>query len=450
MKATKPFDVRPGLAAMALLAVLAAAYSATWRLPQPKAARAARPLARAGGSADTATAPVRPEVKPSSLPAPAPESSPCPVHRLVFEPLAPSERLPLGLHHYVGTVGGQPATALLEWPTTLGGISGTFYRHRGGPTCTLNLAEAPPQGTGRARPVLQVGDPASTGGRSEWRLTGWPGAVLRGTWHDTTGSHPVLLRESYARAVRADVQILKLVGGQPYWDEYGTRECRWGSYQYAYLQFPGPWAVAPALRRTLGPPPAVVRRRVRAAFSSGHDEERLLTKFLLNDFNLLSYQVARHSIFVSDEHGDSWMESYLFDLATGRRLTVASQLRPGYEPGLERLLKWHLLHDDRFDFINKDHQGSWDWQDSTSQPTSLPALPKADFQSEGDPAGLSLTGSGMKATYHGEDIFTISDQEDFFRFNGNTYTIDISYRELRPLVRPGTPLARLLQARGLW
>jgi len=350
----------------------------------------------------------------------------------------------------VGTVDGQPATALLEWPTTLGGISGTFYLHRGGPTCTLDLAEAMPQGKRPARLVLQVGDPASAGGRSEWCLTGWPGAVLRGTWHDTTGNHPVLLRESYAGAVRANVQLLKLVGGQPYRPQYGAGECRWGSYKYAYLQFAGPWAVAPALRRSLGPPPAVVRRRVRAAFSHSYDEERLLTKFLLNDFNLLSYQVARHSTFVSDEHGDSWTESYLFDLTTGRRLTVASQLRPGYGPRLNRLIERHLLHDDQFDFINKDHRATWYEQDSTRQTSSQEAPPKANPQNEGDPSELSLTGSGLEMMYIGSDIFDPSSQEDYLRFGRSTYIIDISYRELRPLVRPGTPLARMLWARGLW
>jgi hypothetical protein len=445
MKATQPFDVRPVLAALAMLAVLAAAYAATWRLPRPVAAR---PLARAEVATDTAAAPVSPRAE--SISPPAPEPPPCPSHRLIFEPLDPSEQPPVGLHHYVGSVGGQPATALLEWPTILGGISGTFYLHRGGPTCTLRLTEAPLQGKRPARPVLQVGDPSSTGGRSEWHLTSWPGAVLRGTWHDTTGSHPFYLRESYAGAVRANVQRLKLVGGQPYRTPDGDGDCQWGSYYYAYLQFPGPWPVAPALRRTLGPAPAVVRRRVRAAFSDGHDEERLLTRFLLNDFNLLSYHVERHSIFVGDEHGDSWTESYLFDLATGQRLTVASQLRPGYETGLKRLLKRHLLHDDRFDFVNKDHRATWVWQDLTSHTTTLPALPEANSQSEGDPGELSLTGSGLEATYRSEDIFTVSSWEESLRFSGSTYTVGISYRELRPLVRPGTPLARMLRARGLW
>ncbi len=426
-----------------MLAVLAAAYVAAWRLPQPGATHQ---LASADVVADTTTVPVSSPVAPASPP--DPEPAPCPSHRLVFEPLNRSEQ-PVSLHHYVGTVGGQPVTVLLDWPTDLSSIGGTFYRHRGGPTYGLSLAPGTSPGKRPATLVLQVSDPASAGGRNDWHLTGWPGAVLRGTWHDTTGARPVLLRESYAGAVRADMQLLKLVGGRPYRTEYGDGACRWGSYKYAYLQFRGPWPVAPELRRTLGPPLAEVRRRVRAAFNDSRDEERLLTGFLLNDFNLLSYHVARYSTFITDEHGDDWVEFYLFDLATGRQLTVASQLRPGYEPRLNRLIKQHLLHDDQFDFVNKDHRTSWIWQDSTRQAASLTAPPETDPQNEGDPSGLSLAGSGLKVEYSGGAIFDLTSQ-DYLEFGRSSYTVEIPYRELRPLVRPGTPLARMLRARGIW
>ena len=134
----------------------------------------------------------------------------------------------------------------------------------------------------------------------------------------------------------------------------------------------------------------------------------------------------------------------------GRQLTVASQLRPGYEPRLKRLLKRHLLHDERFDFVNKDHRASWGWQDSTGQTITLPILPRADSQNKGDPSELALTSSGLEISYIGSAIFTPRSQEDNLEFGRSTYTIGISYRELRPLVRPGTPLARMLQARGLW
>ena len=454
MKEHTPFDFRPALAAILMLAVLAAAYEAAVRLSHPAATRQpAAPAARV--PADTVAPLASEEAAPAptaSPPPPAAEPPPCPVRPLRFMPLTLSDWRTVGMHHYVGTVGGQPATVLLEWPTLLNGISGTFYLHRGGPTYTLRLGEGKLwEGHLAAPPVLQVGDPVGAGGRSEWRLSSWPGAVLRGTWHDTTGNRPFVLRESYAGAVRADVQMLKLEGGHPYQSPYGDRACRWGSYNYTYLQFQAPWAVAPALRRTLGPPSAIMRRRLRAIYNDTYNEERLLTEFLLNDFHLLSYLVERSSTFAGDEHGDSWAEYYLFDLATGRKLTIASQLRPGYERRLSRLIQYHLLHDEQFNFINKDHRATWNWRDSTGQATNLVTPPdRVSDEQQGDPSDLFLTGSGLETSYPGAALFDTSNNDDYLGLGKNYYPIAISYRELRPLVRPGTPLARMLRARGLW
>lgn len=58
------------------------------------------------------------------------------------------------------------------------------------------------------------------------------------------------------------------------------------------------------------------------------------------------------------------------------------------------------------------------------------------------PSSFTLTPTGLCAGYSDYALAAYSASY------ANTTTIP--YAELRPLVRPGTPLARLLAARGLW
>ena len=51
-------------------------------------------------------------------------------------------------------------------------------------------------------------------------------------------------------------------------------------------------------------------------------------------------------------------------------------------------------------------------------------------------AGMCLTWNGLEAAYEGPA-------------KCGMVSVAVPYRELRPLVRPGTPLARMLAARGL-
>ncbi|MGI4869611.1 MAG: hypothetical protein ACRYFX_00360 [Janthinobacterium lividum] len=442
MKPQTPIDLRPVLAAGLLLAVLAGAYEAAQRLPpMPIASRAAAP-ARAKLPADAAD-PDTVSVTSDLVPA-VPQAEPvvhCPSEPIRFVPPDLSERLPLGLHRYVGTVGGQAATALLGWHTPHDGASGIFYLHRGGP-----LYEVDFWNWNESQAVLQISTlDGSDTEESAWFMTGLPGAVLRGTWVNDTGRHPFVLRESYAGAVRATVHTLQLKGGQAK-RPYSSQECEAGSYVYEFLQLPASRVVAPALRRALNPLPAAVRSRMQATYEELHNQQRALGNFLLNDFNLLSYQIGRGRSFTGDSSRyDHWSESYLFDLLTGRELTLASQLRPGYERALRRLVRRHLLHDSQFDFINREHRASWDWRDAASKATNLVALPAASrYDDNGHASGLCLTGSGLQATYPSEELYSPHKPDE------QEYTINVPYAELRPLVRPGTPLARMLRARGLW
>jgi len=145
--------------------------------------------------------------------------------------------------------------------------------------------------------------------------------------------------------------------------------------------------------------------------------------------------------------GDDWVEYYLFDLVSGRELTLASQLRPGYERPLWRLEQRHLLHDPQFDFINRAHQAAWNWQaasDKAAQPAPGRAAVPDQVQDHTTPE--RLTGSGLEITYLAGSLYDSHEPGGYKR----KHTLVIPYTELRPLVCPGTPLARMLQARGMW
>jgi hypothetical protein len=435
-----PVDSRPLVAAVVLFLLLVGFFEAAIRWPvRPRAAPPSteRALVADMGQVEQAATAVR--VIPS---VPTPEPAPCPTSPIRFAPPDTPDLQPQALRRYVGSVAGETVTLLLQGPTSLGHIDGSFYRHRGGPQYSVSLRKGPH----RVLVAATYADPTSPE-PSEWELTGWPGSHLRGTWRDTTGHrHPVLLWENYTGGVQAEVHTLRLQGGQTYRPSYAQADCRQGSYDYEYLQFPRPQAVPRALRRAIGSP-AVIRRRMRALYDAAYHERREGTQFLLNDFFLLAYQVWRSSTMVTDEHGDYWREFYLYDLTTGRELTLASQLCRAYQQPLNRLLQQHLLHEPQFDFINREHQHRWLWQGASGRvPHLVDPLtvdPPHDDENRSS-AAMVLTGSGLALTLAAAELY------DADVLERGEYTIEISYRELRPLVRPGTPLARMLQGRGLW
>jgi hypothetical protein len=431
------FDFRSLVAAVVLFLLLVGIFEAAMRVAvQPSAQPPAAELALAVDSGQVAQVATTVRVAP---PVPTPEPAPCPPKLIRF---ARPDRQPQAMHRYVGSVAGKSVTMLLQWPTLLGDIAGSFYWHRGGPQYTLSLR----QGPHRVLVDANYANPTSTE-PSEWELTGWPGSQLRGTWRDTAGRrHSVLLQESYAGGVRADVHTLRLQGGRTSQPGYAQQGCRQGSYAYEYLQFPHLQAIPLALRQAIGSP-TVVRRRVRVLYDQAYNERREDTKFLLNDFHLLAYQLWRSSTMVLDEHGDYWSEFYLYDLTTGRELTLASQLLADCEPPLNRLLQRHLLQEPQFDFINRQHQNRWLWQDAIDKVPKLVGLPKVDPQHDDEnrqSATMVLTGSGLKL------ILAAAELSDVDRLERREYVVEIPYRELRPVVRSGTPLARMLQARGMW
>jgi hypothetical protein len=315
---------------------------------------------------------------------------------------SPARRRVLQVYRYVGTVDGQPATAELRWYNP-DSITGSFYLYR--PETAYRL-EGIRQKQGPMVLTVDAGDYAAMGGR--WYLRSRPGtAVLNARWRDGHRRRTVALRESYAGAVRYGVRTVFYTGGAD------------GSILQDFLTLPYPASVHARLRPVLNPGP---RARIQFMNEAREDECDATNRLyvLLNDFGLFSYQLVFESR-QTDGHGGRKDDqtSFLFDLVSGRPLTVESQLRTDYEMPLRRLLARQLPPDAKdnlcLTYITHD------------DPT-LAELPDWDMQ---------LTTTGLEATYGAAQVC-------------GPQTLHIPYRELRPLVRPGTPLARMLAARGLW
>ncbi|MDO7877695.1 hypothetical protein Q5H93_23365 [Hymenobacter sp. ASUV-10] len=391
----------------------------------PRPPTTASPPAASAPAAELQPVPPPAPAPPALTAAAAPEPEPpCPPRPWAFVRL-PAARRRLQVRRYVGTLGQQSITAELRWhhPDS---IEARYYLRWGGPEVSLYASRTQPgqlvlRGCADCTDSLDV---------VEWRLSHPPGATLTGTWRHQGRPQPLALRESYAGAVRYTIETMLLRGGGL---PIGDCEPAW--QQRDFLMLLNPKAVPAALRPVLAP--SLARRQERVWHKLEGDGKATYTDDVrLNGFGLLGYQTSIWSRAFGGT-SDEGMEGHIFDLKAGKELTFASQLRPDYELPLRRLLTRHLLHDPEFDDINTGRSHSWAWQDEANKANALVPLPNPDSFGE----SLTLTAEGLEVTY---DSFTL------FGNGGRPTPVVVPYRELRPLVRPGTPLARMLQARGMW
>ncbi len=410
MKLLAPFSWRPTLAAVVLLAVFATAYRVAVRQPGlvERARLPARPVATAQADSLIATAPD------------------CPPRATVFTGGSPAEQRPWVVRRYVGTVGGQAATAVLQWQTP-DSATGRFYLHRGGPAYTLRLARPRPGTT-----QLAVGEAQDDRGelpRGTWQLATptLASPTLTGTWHWAGRSQRLRLRESYGGALRYSFEQRFLLG-----DWRVPTNCAYvPTVHHILLTLPGSQAAPPALRAALANSPAALRRRVEEDVADGDASSSYQDEVRLNDFQLFSYQTTSYTRSYGGTPEVS-AASWLYDLRTGEEVDLDSQLRPGYERPLRQRLTWHLLHDPALASVRE--AGLEPGQDDADEaPPTAPLL----IELPGDNESLTLTEAGLEAAYAPAP------------YNWLVHLL-VPYRELRPLVRPGTPLARMLRARGLW
>jgi len=430
-----PLSFRPALAALLVLGGLTGAYHTAVRWPGQPVAAAPAPQPGRPVLADTLAATVtNTPPAPASPPGPAPTPEGPTITgprdpRPLFERAGPAGRT---LRRYVGTVGGQPATALLdwqhpEWP------QGRFYLHRGGPEYLLD------QLSGLPRNALQVRN-AEEDGAGEWRLRGRPGATLIGTWRGGPSGRPqaVVLHEDYHDAVCLGIQAWRVRGRYTITTTNGLVYSSVPEVKWEFMHLANPASVPPALRPLLSPSPARRRRllleegAMDCTISQGLDVR-------LNGFGLLSYQYFVITSGIGGSSDDAYRNA-LLDLQTGRWLAPRSQLRPDYELGLSRLLARHLLRDSPLG----TRTSGWCQRLGTLLPQERDTLRAATRWVQQELPGQRepvFTGAGMELEYSLNSFVEATMQEHL--------TVYIPYAELRPLVRPGTPLARMLKARGL-
>ena len=163
----------------------------------------------------------------------------------------------------------------------------------------------------------------------------------------------------------------------------------------------------------------------------------------VNDWDLLSYKTLyTTALFPGFGTADyAFRGSPLFDLATGQVWPLSRLLRPGYQPALNRLVARHLLHDRKF----RDY--AWWWaQEPASQVAGDSAMYTTLWLCRAvvpRPKAYVFASEGLELTYSPSSLAENKSSHEWVT------TVLVPYYELLPLAHPGTPLARLLRARGL-
>lgn len=420
-----PPSFRLLLAATALLAFFSGAYELAVRRTGPPPAAPTEPAGRLATRAPGTTRAAPPRRSRPGAPPPDPAPGRATERTRVA---APTRR-------YVGTVGGEPATVALRWvrPDSVVG-SCYFWRQATAYTLTTTTRRQPGRLHLGLPPATVFHQPptAPVAPQGYWQLTSGPGPQLRGYWRDAAGQpQPLVLHESYRGGVRYTLENLCLTAPASGEDE------RRAEHKSDFLRLLGPAAHSPLARQLY---PGRAERRTQLLDNEGDAFYSSTIAVQLNDFDLLSYY--QFDILDPFEgRNDLSLTATLLDLRTGRELSVTGQLLPGYQRPLRRLLTWQLQHNPQFNYLEPEQNPAdahaWGWRDARGQPTPLIPLP-----TEGE--ALALTASGLEATYYGSTLFGGGGPLE------PRYPVLVPYQALRPLVRPGTPLARMLQARGLW
>jgi hypothetical protein len=326
----------------------------------------------------------------------------------------------------VGTVGTAPVVLELtvsppgpdkaEWSA-----SGTYYYERKG--APLILSPVGPYQPGQPL-VLAEGspkddDPAELLPTGRWQATQPAGPVLSGTWLSPDGRRrlPFRLREDYAGAVRYEL-LRESVSGPacpPQEEESGPHR---PEANRTFLHLLGPDTLQPALRALQCPLPRQRRDQLAVELDAADCEGSFAfygdVQVALNGYGLLSLQRSEGE-FSGGAYPNSVEEQEVYELRTGQLLKLGSWLRTGQERALRRLIMRHLRA--------HPYASGLAFDEAT---TELPAL---GFDSEGVYCLLGDFGAPHAA--QGAPVV-------------------VPYRELRPLVQPGSAVARMLQQRGLW
>ncbi|MGI4760663.1 MAG: hypothetical protein ACRYF0_08160 [Janthinobacterium lividum] len=393
---------------------------------QPEAAAGPKVASTAAPASGTAPAAASPPAPPAAPPTPVPAEA-------EKEPAPPAHQMLAGetarYHRYVGTLGTRPVVLELFLGMDEAGesrtnqLSGSYYDARRGGRTLFSSQDFHPH---RRLHLVTYTDESVP---EHWRTQQPLGPSLTGTV--AAKGHRArhfALREDYRAAVPLVIGSAQMYGEteQLAQGDRGEKQAFTGSYRLRYVHLLGAAARRPALWRLLPSRPAQVRARLQQEFEEGEaascniDDYRF--RLDLNDYGILSYSKDISDYMVGSPHPNDRFESFSCDLRTGRRITLASLLRPGRQSALRRLALRYM--DGQYRLAIQD------WNNS-------PEAPADYLQSVNLAESFGLTADGLLLNANiGPHVM------------GST-TITSPYAALRPLLRPRTPLNRVLVARGL-
>jgi hypothetical protein len=367
-----------------------------------------------------------PALRAAAKPAPSVPASPPPTEPAEPPPLKLINGDTIRYRRYVGTLGTRRVVVELfaglnEFELTEPSYWGRYYDAQRGTTKEFaNVALLP-----RKRLRLTANTFDSNDSTEHWQLRQPFGPWLTGTVTAADRSpRRVTLREDYTAAVPLAIRSAGLYGDSLRFPDFNHQDDT-TKFQYftggisrRYVQLLGRAARRPALQDLVrASRPARLQAQLREEFDAGVQVREFFTLYL-NDYGILSYGKYVSDYGVGANHPDAAFPFYTFDLHTGRPITLASLLRPSRIKALRRLLLPHLQAVDEEALRDRRKQVN------------------------------TLTYDDL------ENIFTFSSEDLLIKAvlgshaEGPT-TITIPYPALRPLLRPRTPLNRVLVARGL-
>ncbi|MVN75566.1 hypothetical protein GO988_04430 [Hymenobacter sp. HMF4947] len=350
-----------------------------------------------------------------------------------------------GYRRFRGTVGGQPVTVELTiGPREDSRDSATvcegryFYdRHPAGQLLLHGARPYHPQ-----QPVLLAEADAAHPGQptGRWQASQPVGPLLTGTWTSPAGQQlPFSLHEDYTdgQGHVAVVQYELLQEGvevpcQPEREAGESKAAyrartkgRTSSCNRFFVHLLGPDTLRPALRTLQCPVPARRQQQMREEVEvTGCTQLEHQLAVSYNEHGLLSVASFDNEDYEGAVHPAHGAGTTTYDLRTGRPLAIAALIRPGTDSILSRLITQHLAQDEE---VMYDELLNHFVTDSTLAP-----LPRQ---------GLGIADEGLGFTYTTYEILP---------YVHPPVTLVVPWRELLPLLRPDSPVARMLRERGLW
>jgi hypothetical protein len=337
-----------------------------------------------------------------------------------------------GYHRYQGTVGGRPVTVALTFEPAHdrepAACRGSYY-YGYGTGGTLALESSAAYQPSQPLALTELSDTEKRVITGQWQASQPAGAVLSGTWASPGGRPvPFVLREEYqdARhhqlAVRYEILTEDAEGPLPQPESRladRSADAEVATLERSYLHLLGPDTLRPALRQLQCPGPARRRAEMRAYLRDKpvQEETEGITDITFNDYGLLSVSTFQ-TWYSGGAHLGHSAGNSIYDLATGTPLELAQLLRPGAEAQFRALVTRHFQ------------------TDAGSPPDDSLATDQLGLAGH---VGLEL--NNLLLTFEEGDLPS--------PVVGGT-EIFIPYAEVVPLLRPNSPVARMLRERGLW